>query len=86
MNIQDYSPPIKMPEKYSYDVYFTYRSSSWGWGTLKYAWNHFRQDPLTLEDMKANKHEFLSITEKAGDDLYPMMLGQFKDQIDTWAV
>jgi hypothetical protein len=86
MNVQGYSPPIEIPEEYSYDVYFTYRSSSWGWGTWRDAWNHFEYEPLTLEEIDAKKDKVIAITEKAGEDLYPMMLSQLTGQSDSWAV
>lgn len=86
MNVTGYSPPIEMPEEYSYDVYFTYRSSSWGWGTWESAWKHFEQDPLSLSELKSREKEIKEITDKAGTDLYPMMRDQLKGNIDSWAI
>jgi hypothetical protein len=86
MNVNGYSPPIEIPDDYSYDVYFTYRSSSWGWGTWRSAWEHFERDPLTVEELERKKNEFKRITDKAGKDLYPMMRDQLEGSIDSWAV
>jgi len=86
MNVSGYSPPIEIPEDYAYDVYFTYRSSSWGWGTWRSAWEHFEQDPFTLDQLKNKKKQLKSVTQKAGNDLYPMMRNQLQGDLDSWAV
>jgi hypothetical protein len=86
MNVNGYSPPIEVPDNYPYDIYFTYRSSSWGWGTWRSAWEHFEQDPLTVEELERKKNKLKRITDKAGKDLYPMMCDQLEDSIDSWAV
>jgi hypothetical protein len=86
MNVNGYSPPIEISDDYPYDVYFTYRSSSWGWGTWRSAWEHFERDPLTIEELEQNKGELKRITDKAGKDLYPMMRNQIEGSIDSWAV
>ncbi|WP_080505168.1 glycosyltransferase family 2 protein [Halorubrum aethiopicum] len=86
MNVNGYSPPIEVPDDYPYDVYFTYRSSSWGWGTWRSAWEHFERDPLTVEELERKETELKQITDKAGKDLYPMMRDQLEGSIDSWAV
>ncbi|MDL0130994.1 glycosyltransferase family A protein [Halobacterium salinarum] len=86
MNVNGYSPPVEIPDNYPYDVYFTYRSSSWGWGTWRSAWEHFERDPLTVEELERKKNELKRITDKAGKDLYPMMRAQLEGSIDSWAV
>jgi len=86
MNINGYSPPIDIPDDYPYDVYFTYRSSSWGWATWRSAWEQFNRDPLSLEELEAKKAEVRRATKKAGKDLYPMMRNQLEGNIDSWAV
>jgi hypothetical protein len=86
MNINGYSPPIKIPSDYEHDVYFTYRNSSWGWATWKPAWDNFEQDPFSLSELEANSSTIKKICDKAGEDLYPMMKAQLKGQIDSWAI
>ncbi|WP_144924295.1 glycosyltransferase family 2 protein [Halorubrum salsamenti] len=86
MNVNGYSPPINIPGNYPYDIYFTYRSASWGWGTWRSAWDHFEQDPMTLEELKTKKNEIKRVTRDAGEDLYPMIRDQLKGNIDSWAV
>ncbi|WP_332897135.1 glycosyltransferase family 2 protein [Haladaptatus sp. CMSO5] len=86
MNVNGYSLPIEIPEDYPYDVYFTYRSSSWGWGTWKSAWEHFEQNPMTLAELNAREDELTEKIRKAGTDLFPMMRDQLSGRIDSWAV
>jgi hypothetical protein len=86
MNVNGYSPPIRIPASYRYDVYFTYRSSSWGWGTWKSAWEHFEQDPLDASEFANRSEEIRELTRRAGLDLHPMLRAQVEGEIDSWAV
>jgi hypothetical protein len=86
MNVNGYSPPIDIPTRYSDDVYFTHRSSSWGWGTWESAWSEFNQNPFSIKELKENSDRIKQEVNKAGGDLYPMMRKQLKGQIDSWAV
>lgn len=86
MNVNGYSPPIDIPIEYPYDVYFTHRSSSWGWGTWKSAWKHFEQNPLSITELEEKSDKIKQTADKAGSDLYPMMRNQLKGKIDSWAV
>jgi hypothetical protein len=86
MNINGYSPPIDIPDDYPYDIYFTYRSSSWGWATWKSAWETYERSPLTLSEFKRNKRSVRDTVKNAGYDLLPMMEKQLRGEIDSWAV
>lgn len=86
MNINGYSPPIDIPGDYDNDIYFTYRSSSWGWGTWESAWEQYEREPFTLQEFESRSNEIKNITRKAGTDLYPMMRRQLQGEIDSWAV
>jgi len=86
MSVNGYSPPINIPDDYPYDIYFTYRNSSWGWGTWKAAWEHFEQDPFTVDELETNAPELKENVRKAGRDLFPMMQKQIRGHIDSWAV
>ena len=85
MNVTGYSFPISIPDNYPYDVYFSYRSSSWGWGTWKRAWNHFNRDESILKEV--NKSSILrKKINRAGEDLIPMLKNQIEGKLDSWAV
>ena len=85
MNITGYAPPIKIPSDYPYDVYFSYRSSSWGWGTWKRAWQYFDRNPAIFQEIDSSKSLRYKV-DRAGKDLYPMLKSQIEGNLDSWAV
>ncbi|TYB32240.1 MAG: glycosyltransferase [Candidatus Mcinerneyibacterium aminivorans] len=85
MNITGYSLPIDIPSDYQYDIYFSYRSSSWGWGTWRRAWNSFNRDQSIIEEIN-NSAELRKKVNRAGEDLIPMLKKQISGEIDSWAV
>ncbi|MEE6210328.1 glycosyltransferase [Salarchaeum sp. III] len=86
MNVNGYSPPIRIPDSYDPDIYFTYRNSSWGWGTWKSAWENYVFEPFDLDELESNREELIKVTRKAGHDLYPMMKEHLEGEINSWAV
>ncbi|WP_406656578.1 hypothetical protein V7O62_12060 [Methanolobus sp. ZRKC2] len=85
MNVSAYCPPIEIPEDYPYDIFFSYRFSSWGWGTWKRAWKNYSRDPHMLdiiEDSSVIKKKI----DRAGLDLYPMLKRQVNGKLNSWAV
>ncbi|MCD4676323.1 MAG: hypothetical protein K8S18_10065 [Desulfobacula sp.] len=85
MNITGYAPPIKIPADYPYDIYFSYRSSSWGWGTWRRAWQYYNNSSDILQEIDKSKSLQYKV-DRAGDDLYPMLKKQIKGKLDSWAV
>jgi len=85
MSISGYSLPIKIPENYKYDIYFSYRSCSWGWGTWKKAWNLFKIENDLPKKIKESKN-FKTRIFLAGKDLIPMLDKQINGENDSWAV
>lgn len=86
MSIAGYSWPIIIPKDYKYDIYFTYRSGSWGWGTWKRAWQHFDRKANLILD-KINKSSLLrERVNQAGKDLIPMLRAQINGNINSWAI
>ncbi|MDD5703898.1 MAG: glycosyltransferase [Dehalococcoidales bacterium] len=85
MNVAGYSLPIKIPQSYPYDIYFSYRPSSWGWGTWRRAWHHFSRDKAILDEIR-NSKELHKKVNQAGEDLVPMLERQIRGAIDSWAV
>ncbi|MEL4306294.1 glycosyltransferase family 2 protein [Methanococcoides sp. LMO-2] len=85
MNVSGYAPPIMIPDDYTYDIYFSYRFSSWGWGTWRRAWKYYSKDSGILKTIDSS----ISIKKKvdrAGLDLYTMLKWQIEGKIDSWAV
>lgn len=73
-----------IPKDYPYDVYFSYRMSSIGFGTWKDRWDTFERNPWMLKKIKSNppKAEML---KWAGNDLEVMVNASISGHIDTWA-
>lgn len=84
-SVSGYPYPIKVPESYTKDVFISYRSSSWGWGTWKDRWKSVDWDvsdyKYFIKDKSSQK-----LFERAGQDLLPMLFAQKEGQIDSWAV
>ena len=85
MNVTGYSLPITIPDNYSYDIYFSYRSSSWGWGTWRRAWKYFDRNKSILAEIKKSSNLRKKIN-RAGEDLIPMLKNQIEGKLDSWAV
>jgi hypothetical protein len=83
-SVSGYSPFLKFPSSYKYDVYLTKRGSSWGWGTwedrwleTKWNWNMNDYDHLFQRRKDLNK---------IGPDLF-YLTNDFKNGlIDSWAI
>ncbi|MHA1755359.1 MAG: glycosyltransferase [Promethearchaeota archaeon] len=85
MNVTGYSLPINISSDYPYDIYFSYRSSSWGWGTWRRAWQCFERNKSILEEIKKSSNLRKKIN-RAGEDLIPMLKNQIDGKLDSWAV
>lgn len=85
MSLTGYSFSINIPDNYPYDLYFSYRSSSWGWGTWRRAWKYFDRDESILEEIKKSSNLRKKIN-RAGEDLIPMLKNQINGKLDSWAV
>ena len=82
-SISGYTVPIKA-DKFK-DVYFTKRSSSWGWATWKERWEKVDwevKDYKFFKDDNAQKKAF----NKMGSDLSSMLKKQMDGSINSWAV
>jgi len=83
LSICGYSSVIKI--NYFIDVYFTKRSSSWGWATWKDRWDKvdwsFRSYDHFIRD-RTQKKSFNNM----GSDLTSMLIKQKSGLIDSWAI
>lgn len=85
MNVHAYGPPIDIPEDYEFDVYFTWRSGSWGQATWRSAWKKYDRDPKLLDKIQTDT-DFRKKVERAGRDLIPMLRQEVEGEIDSGAV
>jgi hypothetical protein len=83
-SIAGYSIPIHNDEAES-DVYFTSRSSSWGWATWKDRWVAIDWEVKDYSAFKNNsslRHDF----NKMGSDMSQMLDRQMQGKINSWAI
>jgi hypothetical protein len=85
MNVHGYSPPIDVPAEYPYDVYFTYRSGSWGQGIWRDAWANFKESQERFLDL-ISSHAGRKRLDRAGKDLYSMIDDDIENEADSIGV
>ncbi|MDI1307714.1 MAG: sugar transferase [bacterium] len=81
--ISGYSIPIDSSSES--DVYFTSRSSSWGWATWKDRWVKIDWEIRDYSSFKNNnslRHDF----NKMGSDMSRMLDRQVQGKINSWAI
>lgn len=83
-SISGYSYPLE-GNRDTDSVYFTYRGSSWGWGTWKDRWDTVDWEMKDYSGLPWNLKRMKSLN-LAGRDLYMMLRNQKKGVIDSWAV
>ena len=84
-SISGYPYPIKIPSMYKKDIFISYRTSSWGWGTWKDRWEKVDWEITDFKNFIADK-ESQKIFNRAGEDLVPMLKAQMNEMIDSWAI
>jgi hypothetical protein len=73
------------PAGYSHDVFFSYRSCSWGWATWQDRWAHADWRVLDYEEFQSSakaKRKF----QRGGGDLPRMLAKQMAGKLDSWAI
>lgn len=83
-SITGYSIPINSNHPDS-DVYFTSRSSSWGWATWKNRWENIDwevKDYFAFKKDRTLRRNF----DKMGSDMSQMLDRQIKGKINSWAI
>ncbi len=81
ISICGYSPLIKSNE----DIYFTHRSSSWGWATWSDRWESVDWECKSYQTFKFNLFQNFRFN-KMGSDLSWMLWKQMHGQINSWAI
>ncbi len=84
-SISGYNFPIDIPTDYYYDVYLSYRASSWGWATWRDRWNKADWEVQDYQEFKKDKNA-QRLFNRGGEDLTPMLHKQMKGVIDSWAI
>jgi len=84
-SVTGYTFPIKIPERYSYDIYLSPRASSWGWGTWKNRWEGVDWEINDYVNFIQNKSMVKSFN-RGGEDLTKMLINQKEGKIDSWSI
>lgn len=84
-SVSGYTFPIKIPGEYKYDVYFSSRASSWGWGTWKDRWETVDWDVKDFDSFIMNPEQIKSFNT-GGYDLTKMLKDQMLGKIDSWSI
>ena len=84
-SISGYSIPITIVKDYRFDVYFTPRSSSWGWATWNDRWETIDWEMKDYTDFRTNKKK-ISEFNQGGSDMSGMLERQMQGEINSWAI
>ncbi len=82
-SIAGFSIPIKTNS--DSDVYFTRRSSSWGWATWKNRWEIINWEVTDYNSFKKNKVQRTEFN-KMGSEMASMLDRQMTGKINSWAI
>ena len=82
--IAGYTPDFGVPEAYSYDIFTSYRSCSWGWATWADRWDGVDWD---FSERKAYfKPSFVRKFNSSGSDRFMRLYRQSKGNGSSWSV
>jgi len=76
---------LKFPNSYEYSTYFTFRSSSHGWGSWSDRW---QKSEWNNEKIKREIFNFQNLLKfnRGGRDLLEMLVQQLNGRVDSWAI
>lgn len=83
--IGGYCAPIKIPDDYPYDVFAMGRGSSYAWASWKDRWDQIDWEVKDYNQFKKDPKNRRAFNEY-GEDLFQMLEGQMKGNIDSWAI
>lgn len=85
LSVSGYSFHLKYPKRYTYDVAFSLRASSWGWATWKDRWESVDWDVKTYKSYRYNPLKRLKFN-LGGSDMAHMLDNQMSGKINSWAI
>lgn len=84
-SVSGYTFPVEIPSSYRHEIFISYRSSSWGWGTWRDRWEKVDWNVSDYIEFKKDK-KAQKLFNRGGEDLTPMLYDQMKGKLDSWAV
>lgn len=85
ISICGYGLKIRKPKDYKLDVYFSDRSSSWGWATWKDRWDSIDWAVEDWEQLKSNR-KMQRQFNRAGSDMFSMLRDYMLGRNKSWAI
>src|SRR5438105_1622918 len=82
-SVAGYNWPMKLPPNYLWDVYFSHRFMSWGWGTWRDRWSMADWDLKDFAEFTRDRRRRAAFN-LGGDDLSDMLSMQQAGLIDSW--
>ncbi len=80
-----YGLKVRRPEGYVGDVYFSPRSSSWGWATWRDRWSQVDWEVSDYDEFRKNRRERRSFN-RGGSDMASMLDGYMTGRNRSWAI
>lgn len=84
-SIAGYTAQLPCLKDYEYDVYLSYRGSSWGWATWKDRWNRVDWEVNDFNKLKNSKRAIRKLN-RGGEDMFRMLNLQMEGKINSWAI
>jgi hypothetical protein len=84
-SVSGYNFAVKAPERYPYDAFCSYRTSSWGWGTWKNRWEKANWGVPNYARFCSDKNLQRSFN-RGGEDLSRILALQMARRIDSWSI
>lgn len=82
----NYPPQLMpIPANYSYDTYFSYRNTSWGWAIWRDRWQTIDWDVSDYGELMKNK-SLQKKFNRGGKDLLVILQAQMSGDVDTWDI
>lgn len=84
-SIAGFAPAIKYPADYKEDIFFAYRSCSWGWATWKDRWEDIDWELKNIGDFYKNS-KLVKRLNSNGNDRFIRLYRQTKGNGSSWSV
>jgi GT2 family glycosyltransferase len=76
---------LKIPKSYKYSTYFSYRNSSWTWGTWKDRWDTIDWEVKEYSKF-VNNESWRKNFNKLSSNSTNMLISQMEGRLDSWSI
>lgn len=84
-SIAGFTPAIDLPESFADDVFFSYRSCSWGWAAYKRSWDGVDWEMKDASSFFADR-ELVERFKSGGSDRFLRLYRQSRGEGNSWSV